>query len=112
MPKKEFNKNLTRLVQILFIIIILNLTTLNFEKTNNEEKVLGTTVNIEESINQKISFLEGVVSKNLDYFDANIELSKLYLEKSDKEKAIVYFNNAKSINPNSSEILSLEKLIF
>jgi len=112
MPKKEFNKNVIRLIQILFIIIIFSLTTLNFEKINNAEKVLGTTVDLEETIDQKISYLEGVVSKNLDYFDANVELSKLYLEKSDKEKAIVYLNNAKSINPNSSEILSLEKLIY
>jgi len=112
MPKKEFNKNVIRLIQILFIIIIFSLTTLNFEKINNAEKVLGTTVDLEETIDQKISYLEGVVSKNLDYFDANVELSKLYLEKSDKENAIVYFNNAKSINPNSSEILILEKLIY
>jgi len=113
MPKinKTKKNNLIRLVEYSFIFIILFLTAINLNVSSKEEKVLGAKIEDINLTEEKISYLENVINENPAYFNGYLELITLNIQKEDSNKALKYFNFAKSINPNSQIIKSFGKTL-
>lgn len=105
-PKKEsstFNIFLSILALLILILTALNLYTFNHKKT----EVLG----VKEDPVSELNYWQKIVNQNPSYRDGWIQLAKVESEMGNDSKANNYLQIAKSIDPNSTKVLTEEKLI-
>ena len=83
---------------------------LNYEDFKINQKVLGIQTQIKAE-QQTIYDWEQIVRERPGYRDGWLQLSALYLKTGDKIKAKSALSQAKIIDPNNENIISLEKLL-
>ena len=113
MPKniKSKSSHLIKLIECLFIVIILFLTAINLNNHSKQKEVLGANIEYVDLTTEKINFLINVTDDNPLYFDGYIELIKLNIEQSNTKEAIKYYTIAQKINPNSQIIKSFKEVL-
>lgn len=86
------------------VIVLLTLSSHNLSRYTTSPKVLSATRNIE----QELTFWKTIVTETPSYRDGWLELARLEMELGDKSEARKYLNQAKTIDPNNSEVKELE----
>ncbi len=108
--KHNFKKDFMYLCSCCAAIMVLLLTGLNINKFLDSKKVLGATIDTSGIENEKAYWLQ-VVSQNPTYRDGYLELAILDNTLGNKEESLMYFNKAKSIDPNSQKINEVKNLL-
>lgn len=114
-PTQEFS-HLAFLSLCAGLILLLTLSALNFwaslkpHRLLNDTKaeVLGTT----NTLNSEQNFWTDFLIAHLGYLPGWLELTKLEIKKGNLEAAKVYLEKARFIDPNSDEVLKLERSFF
>ncbi len=104
-PAKKKNKNhLYLFCSICAVIVILSLSSFNFERFLAKQKVLGTQTEIatQNALTEQILFWEKLVSENPTYRDGWLELGKLYEQAGQSDKGTAALLKARQIDPNYS----------
>ena len=106
--KKSYQNYLTQ-NNLVVIFLILCLTTLTFFNVSLIFYSPPTIVEAKEDvISSKIDFWEDFLSSHPTYFEGWVELSNLQLQKGFKDEAILSYNNAFRIDPNSEKLIILQ----
>ncbi len=92
------------------IIALLILTSININKFFESQKVLGISVDVTPLQNEK-DYWENIVSQNPSYTDGYLEIAKVDVELGDKNEATAYITKALTLDPNSTEITSVQKAL-
>lgn len=108
--KYNFKKDLVYLCSCCAAIVLLLLTGFNINKFLESKKVLGTAVDVSGIQNEKTYWLQ-MVSQNPTYRDGYLELAVIDNTLGNKEESLIYFQKAKSIDPNSQKISEVRKLL-
>lgn len=96
-------------VFVLFSVSVVIISIL-FTFSLNTPKVSADSTAIDKTETQ-INFMEEVIGEYPTYFDAHLELSRLYLLQGDIGKARESLNAAKKIDPNSKSIKNYEEIL-
>lgn len=97
-----------KLLFFVFIIVILLLTAYNLRLYFAKQSVLGTEKSL-ENLSQEINFWESMVTQYPTYRDGWLNLAKLEFYRGNKDYAYSWLFVAKRIDPNSQEVIALEK---
>ena len=114
MPKKPVQTNsknhLLFFLTSLGVILILILTSANIANFSEKRqtKVLGVQDNFENEKIKELIFWENFLSKNPDYRDGWIEISKVSYQLGDKAYSQAALKTAKVIDPNSEKVALME----
>lgn len=87
----------------LAIIIFLTVAGFNINKFLNNQKVLGTSVDITPLQNEK-SYWQQIISNNPTYVDGYLQIAKVDIELGNKNEAMSFLERASNLDPNSSKI--------
>lgn len=96
-------------------ILILSLSVVNLIPVFQQNKVLGaksetSPLSFQDEI-QEISFWKNILSKNPTYSEGWLELARLSLQIGDKHEAVLAFEKAEEINPNSETLEQIRVLL-
>ena len=100
------SKNTAFLLSTIGILIVLALTSFNFQSYLNFHKVLG--VQTEVNINPQQVYWEIFLAKNPSYFPGWVELAKIDKANANPLKSFEDLNKARGINPNSQELTNYQ----
>ncbi len=103
---KKLPKSL--LFAILFCLVAFSSLLINKQQTNRQ--ILGAKIRLEE--NQKeIYQWEQILAEKPDYRDGWLQLSSLWAQLGNRDKAKEALDQARAVDPNDEAILPLEKLL-
>lgn len=113
MPAR-IKKNTSNIIVIELIVILTLLSLINFHRyLSRPQNVLGAkTQNInskEIELANSLAFWQKIVTKNPNYIDGWIEVSRISLLLGDKTYSKIALDKAISIDPNSPKIIQAQK---
>ncbi|HEX6976894.1 MAG TPA: hypothetical protein VF185_00855 [Patescibacteria group bacterium] len=110
--KSEKKELVVYIVSGLAIIVLLSLSIININKFLTKQRVLGAEVTTDTaSIESEKVFWEKVVKENPTYRDGYLELAIIQSTLGNKVESLKNFEKAKTIDPNSSKITEVQKLL-
>lgn len=87
----------------LSLIIFLTIAGFNINKFINNQKVLGTSVDVTPLQNEKL-YWQQIISNNSTYIDGYLQIAKVDIELGNKSEANNFLERASNLDPNSSKI--------
>src|SRR5258708_37707801 len=108
--KYNFRKDVLYFFSTLSVIILLVLAGLNIKQYLNKEKVLGASIDTIALEGEK-NYWEKIANENPTYRDAYLKLARIEAELGNKSKANEYIDKAREIDPNSSKIREVARLL-
>ncbi len=108
--KYNFRKDVLYFFSTLSVIILLVLAGLNINQYLNKEKVLGASIDTIALEGEK-NYWEKIANENPTYRDAYLQLARIEAELGNKSKANEFIDKAREIDPNSSKISEVARLL-
>src|SRR3972149_10625863 len=108
--KHDFKKDIIYICSCCAAIALLTLTSFNLNKFLNNQKVLGATIDTSGIENEKV-YWEKLVTQNPTYRDGYLQLAIIDNVLGNKEESLMYFQKAKSIDPNSEKISEVKRIL-
>lgn len=108
--KHSFKHDFMYLCSCCAAIALLFLTSANITKFLDSKKVLSATIDTTEIQNEKI-YWQKLVSQNPTYKDGYLQLALIDNTLGNKEESLMYYQKAKSIDPNSPKVSEVRKLL-
>lgn len=103
-------KKIPKNVALAVIFLTISFYLLKEENTRRKQGVLGLQTQVKAE--QKLAFdWEQILAQRPDYRDGWIQLTAIYYQLGNQEKAKEALQKAKKIDPLNTTILSLEKLL-
>lgn len=96
------------------IVLLLIISGLNINNYLTKQKILGSETNItseESKLNQQRDYWENFQRQNPTYFEGWIELTNIYYQEGNLDKAKQTLTEAAVINPNSDKIIEMRSLL-
>jgi len=104
-----------KIVFILLAVVIFFISVLNFTYLFVNKRVLGSSTeankNISDIYEGQFNYWQDLVYSQPNYFPGLVELTKLAINNNDKVLARQYFDQAKSLNPNSRDLIEIENIL-
>lgn len=110
---KKYRSEVFYFLTCITVISTLILAGANINKFLNDQTtahVQGAAIDGGQLLNEKV-YWEQIIKDNPTYRDGYLELALINDQLGNKKESEVNFNKAKSIDPNSSKVLQIQKLL-